>query len=623
MARLKLPTSLFLFFTLLLCSFSVIAQAATQPEVPADLSAAETPACAETGEHVLKNYVFIKDGVHSAVCALCEQTFEGGCVYADPPAYTANGDKTHSVFCTLCGGEKKLDCTFEEEKMLPTEETAGFTVFKCTVCGYSYTDLETPPEKDRKESRCMGDLNNSGAADAADARSILRAAVNLEAIQDALLPYADLDFDGEILAADARIALRTAVGLENEVRHDFTVNVRAKPSCEKKGDLTCSCGYCGVTRQLSIPATGHSYELIEETDATCTTNGSQRYVCKVCKQKKVVTFYAQGHKWKETTVEPTCEKNGNKVTVCEVCGKKTETPIPAVGHQWTYSTVHPTCTENGSNIAVCGICGLRTENVIPASGHQWKYTTVEPTCTKDGSSIAVCTVCNEKTTQSIPATGHVFSEATASTPAKCRICGFIQTGWTQTGNKYRYFYSNGKPAVNCIVEKWYIDRSGVRCDDPVLMTAVEYVNAHSSPSQTNDQRLKSCYTYLYKNHKYKNPHGTASPKGPDVSNFAASMFQTKVGNCFGFASAFCYIAHVLGYESRVEVGKIVARAGGMTPHGFTGVKYGGRWLVCDAMMQWQYNNVNLYMVPDSKFPFRHSVSYYVTLTTNNGEIIWK
>ena len=58
-----------------------------------------------------------------------------------------------------------------------------------------------------------GDVDADGAVTAADARLLLRAAVELEALSPEQRLSGDLDEDGVISAADARLALRLAVGL--------------------------------------------------------------------------------------------------------------------------------------------------------------------------------------------------------------------------------------------------------------------------------------------------------------------------------------------------------------------------------------------------------------------------
>ena len=62
----------------------------------------------------------------------------------------------------------------------------------------------------------VGDIDNSGAVTAADARTALRIAVALDSADPGTARFtaADADRDGRITAADARLILRAAVGLE-------------------------------------------------------------------------------------------------------------------------------------------------------------------------------------------------------------------------------------------------------------------------------------------------------------------------------------------------------------------------------------------------------------------------
>ena len=59
-----------------------------------------------------------------------------------------------------------------------------------------------------------GDMDGNNEVTSADARKILRAAVELDALTDQQKLCADLNLDGNITSADARTALRLAVGLD-------------------------------------------------------------------------------------------------------------------------------------------------------------------------------------------------------------------------------------------------------------------------------------------------------------------------------------------------------------------------------------------------------------------------
>ncbi|MBQ6864226.1 MAG: hypothetical protein IJO14_08315, partial [Clostridia bacterium] len=59
----------------------------------------------------------------------------------------------------------------------------------------------------------LGDVDNNGKIEAADARLALRAAVKLETLTETQTQAADADKNGKLEAADARLILRAAVGL--------------------------------------------------------------------------------------------------------------------------------------------------------------------------------------------------------------------------------------------------------------------------------------------------------------------------------------------------------------------------------------------------------------------------
>ncbi len=64
------------------------------------------------------------------------------------------------------------------------------------------------------EKVLKGDVNSDGAVTASDARTVLRASVDLEEKTPLLLERGDVDKNGSLTASDARIILRASVGLE-------------------------------------------------------------------------------------------------------------------------------------------------------------------------------------------------------------------------------------------------------------------------------------------------------------------------------------------------------------------------------------------------------------------------
>ena len=120
----------------------------------------------------------------------------------------------------------------------------------------------------------FGDVNGDNKTTAADARTVLRAAVGLEVLNAEQTKASDVNFDGKITAADARSILRAAVGLETlHATHSYTANVTKAATCTEEGVKTYSC-VCGESYTEAIPATGHSFNMKVTSAATCTTCGN-------------------------------------------------------------------------------------------------------------------------------------------------------------------------------------------------------------------------------------------------------------------------------------------------------------------------------------------------------------
>lgn len=166
---------------------------------------------------------------------------------------------------------------------------------------------------------------------------------------------------------------------------------------------------------------------------------------------------------------------------------------------------------------------------------------------------------------------------------------------------------------------YYVDSTGVRVTDKTTKLAVKFVRSHTKTTDSQSVKLKKCYRYLSYHYKYKRYYTNLYPKAKHMKSFAYDMFSSKKGNCHRYAACFAYIARVLGYDSRVVVGKISAVYGGMTPHGWTEVKVDGKWYVCDPDMQ--MNGVDSYL--KSSTPCKTSVTRRCKMTAKNGKVSWK
>ena len=306
-------------------------------------------------------------------------------------------------------------------------------------------DAESVLEIEKVESldECFatGDTDDSGSIDSADARFILRVAVNLEKIDTSAFMKADVDGDGEITAADARTALRMAVGLEVIPEHDIEEIVISKPTCHSNGLSVKICKTCMKVYAIYEPSMSEDYHIagsIEVVLPTCVDKGYYQRKCTVCKE---VIIYRESeptgiHIYGDWTYPEgnSCEKASPMERECTVCGHINK-KIDAAGHHYEWIvTQKVSCNVEGIEVYKCKDCGLKG---TPSNGGKaeiitkaWKhifdedYSVITPaTCTEDGVKGRICGLCGEAEEElAIPATGHDWDNAIIETVNAANCC---------------------------------------------------------------------------------------------------------------------------------------------------------------------------------------------------------
>ena len=158
--------------------------------------------------------------------------------------------------------------------------------------------------------------------------------------------------------------------------HDLDDGAITKPAtCTEDGVKTFHCSRCDYTETEAIKATGHTPEVKDAKDATCTEDGyTGDTVCSICGATiaKGEIIKATGHNFVDG--------------VCTVCGTPDpDYTDPNPEYTYTVNVVAPTCTEQGYTEHICNEDPAQSfkDTYVPALGHQW-----------NGNSIgSVCTVC--------------------------------------------------------------------------------------------------------------------------------------------------------------------------------------------------------------------------------------
>ena len=206
----------------------------------------------------------------------------------------------------------------------------------------------------------LGDADGSGEINVADARQVLRFAVNLDTpANDEIKAAADVDRNGEITVGDARTVLRAAVGLESlpdepaikptACEHNFVwkqvENVPGNPYWSN-GTHIQTCTKCGVTTPPAVDC--ELGEIVYEKDGngndilpSCSRFANYYQECSVCGGKKQSSFKKLPHRYntdnKELVTETkpaTCTEPGEISVKCEICRGNAETfETRALGHE--------------------------------------------------------------------------------------------------------------------------------------------------------------------------------------------------------------------------------------------------------------------------------------------------
>lgn len=351
------------------------------------------------------------DGVMTYTCTACGKATKTETIPATGHEYgswTSNNNGTHSQVCIHDDDTNTEDCTYTQEVVAPTCTEQGYTLYTCSVCGYSYEGDFVPAT-----GHSMGDWESDGSG--------------------------------------------------NHTRHcnncdysetkacDYTYAVTTPATCTSAGEGTYTCSVCGYSYTEVIPVNpeAHKYDGGVYTAPTCTEDGYTTYTCEYCGGTKVDIDEgsATGHNFGAWVPNG----NGTHTHTCENgCGTSENAACTDfdIAH-----TKEPNCTETGLDTYTCNDCGYVKTEVVAALGHDYVGTeTKAPTCTEEGVMTYECSRCHDTYTESISAKGHswgdvqVITQATCTTTgimsAVCKVCGEHQSEAVIPARGHNLAYNN-------------------------------------------------------------------------------------------------------------------------------------------------------------------------------------
>ena len=330
----------------------------------------------------------VEDAAVAATCTTDGKTAGHHCTRCD---YTDGG-------VTIPATGHSLELTYNVN---PTCTTAGSKAYyTCTICGKHFSDSAGADEID--------DL-------------------------DAYLPVPAL---GHLMQYTAAVAATCTVDGSNAY---YTCTRCNKYFTDEEGQHEIA----DLAAYLPVPATGHNWQWVVDTEATYTSTGLTHEECTVCHEKRnentVIPIKDCNHEHVEKTnrVEPTCTAAGKEAYwYCSDCQKyfkdeacqlviddlATYGIIAATGHTpVTDEAVAPTCTATGLTAGShCSVCNavLTAQEVVAALGHDLvEDAAVAATCTTDGKTAGHhCTRCDYTDGgETVPATGHDYQQTVSYT----------------------------------------------------------------------------------------------------------------------------------------------------------------------------------------------------------------
>ncbi len=234
-----------------------------------------------------------------------------------------------------------------------------------------------------------------------------------------------VDPDAHMWVTESSTATCTADGYVNRICH-ISRNLSEK-------------GYNVSVHEESetIPASGHSYQVTEQREASHGVDGYKKEVCSLCGDVIETVTPGDPHVYTLTdSAAPTCEEAGYNTYVCSVCGDTYTDEIPAAGHDTEITEKkEPTCTEAGSVSYKCKVCGKESTEELPAAGHDFVLKNGEIDCSSSGTEEFVCSRCGETKTDTVEVPEHSFEVKERKTDENgnetviyvCSVCGVEKT----------------------------------------------------------------------------------------------------------------------------------------------------------------------------------------------------
>lgn len=212
----------------------------------------------------------------------------------------------------------------------PTCTEQGYTKYVCSACGDSYIDGSsyTPPaehdlfvEQVITESDCTHGGERKLACRNCEYVEIEPLPATGHYYKETVVPP-KCDADGYTLHICERCGDEYKDNFTQKLPHSYEPTV-VPSTCTERGYTKYTCTACGhnyIDEQSYTPENGHSYKVAEEVLPDCEHAGHRKFVCGACGDGYTVTLPETGHMWQVAEEGYTQEGAPYTVYVCSACG---------------------------------------------------------------------------------------------------------------------------------------------------------------------------------------------------------------------------------------------------------------------------------------------------------------
>lgn len=152
--------------------------------------------------------------------------------------------------------------------------------------------------------------------------------------------------------------------------HTWDITASSDASCTTYGCMELTCVICGEVELETLMPYGHNWVETGGVAGNCTTPEYIYYKCTNCGDEKTETGKAAGHSWKDQYIEvsPTCTSSGSMKTQCVVCKETGSRTLGQIAHQYSAWEITTPATDKAKGVksCKCTMCGnVQKEEFYP------------------------------------------------------------------------------------------------------------------------------------------------------------------------------------------------------------------------------------------------------------------